>query len=109
MTAVVDFVAADRVAHLGVETVFAVTDASKMTGGDGLERFRRLVLDRTGVSFCTRLHFGRALDGETEYCLRLAYSGVSSAQIEQCLGKIKAFIAAAWPTSPQGTSEERRR
>ena len=72
-----------------------VTGAVKMTGGGGLERFRRLVLDRTGVSFCTRHHFGRALDGETEHYLRLAYSGVSTAQIEQGLGKLKAFIAAS--------------
>ena len=72
-----------------------VTGAVKMTGCGDLERFRRLVLDRTGVSFCTRLHFGRALDGETEYYLRLAYSGVSTAQIEQGLGKLKAFIAAS--------------
>jgi aspartate/methionine/tyrosine aminotransferase len=72
-----------------------VTGAVEMTGCDGLESFRRLVLDRTGVSFCTRLHFGRALDGETGHYLRLAYSGVSTAQIEQGLGKLKAFIATA--------------
>ena len=72
-----------------------VTGAVEMTGCDGVESFRRLVLDRTGVSFCTRLHFGRALEGETEHYLRLAYSGVSTAQIEQGLGKLKAFIAAS--------------
>lgn len=72
-----------------------VTGAVKLTGCDGVESFRRLVLDRTGVSFCTRHHFGRALDGETEHYLRLAYSGVSTAQIEQGFGKLKAFIATA--------------
>jgi aspartate/methionine/tyrosine aminotransferase len=86
-----------------------VTGAVKMTGCDGHESFRQLVLDSTGVSFCTRLHFGRALDGETEYYLRLAYSGVSTEQVEQGLGKLKAFIAASRPTSPQGTAEEKRR
>jgi aspartate/methionine/tyrosine aminotransferase len=69
-----------------------VTGAVKLTGCAGHEGFRRLVLDRTGVSFCTRLHFGHALEGEDQYHLRLAYSGVSTAQIQEGLGKLKAFI-----------------
>ncbi len=69
-----------------------VTGAVRLTGCADHESFRRLLLDRTGVSFCTRLHFGLALEGESEYYLRLAYSGVSTAQIEEGLGKLKAFI-----------------
>jgi aspartate/methionine/tyrosine aminotransferase len=69
-----------------------VTDAVRLTGCAGHEDFRRLLLDRTGVSFCTRLHFGKALPGENRYHLRLAYSGVSTAQIEEGLGEFKAFI-----------------
>ena len=69
-----------------------VTGAVKRTGCTDHESFRRLVLERTGVSFCTRLHFGHALEGESEYYLRLAYSGVSTAQIQEGLGKLKAFI-----------------
>jgi aspartate/methionine/tyrosine aminotransferase len=69
-----------------------VTGAVKATGCADHESFRRLVLERTGVSFCTRLHFGHALDGESEYYLRLAYSGVSTAQIQEGLGKLKALI-----------------
>ncbi len=69
-----------------------VTGAVKRTGCADHESFRRLVLDRTGVSFCTRLHFGHALEGEDQYYLRLAYSGVSTAQIQEGLGKLKAFI-----------------
>jgi aspartate/methionine/tyrosine aminotransferase len=69
-----------------------VTGAVRLAGCAGHEDFRRLVLDRTGVSFCTRQHFGKALPGETRYHLRLAYSGVSTAQIEEGLGKFKAFI-----------------
>jgi aspartate/methionine/tyrosine aminotransferase len=69
-----------------------VTGAVKQTGCAGHESFRRLVLERTGVSFCTRLHFGHALEGEDQYYLRLAYSGVSTAQIQEGLGKLKALI-----------------
>ncbi len=69
-----------------------VTGAVRATGCDGHESFRRLVLERTGVSFCTRLHFGHALDGEEQFYLRLAYSGVSVGQIEEGLGKLKALI-----------------
>jgi aspartate/methionine/tyrosine aminotransferase len=69
-----------------------VTGAVKLTGCADHESFRRLVLDQTGVSFCTRLHFGHALEGEDQYYLRLAYSGVSTAQIQEGLGKLKAFI-----------------
>jgi aspartate/methionine/tyrosine aminotransferase len=69
-----------------------VTGAVKITGCADHESFRRLVLDHTGVSFCTRLHFGHALEGEDQYYLRLAYSGVSTAQIQEGLGKLKAFI-----------------
>jgi aspartate/methionine/tyrosine aminotransferase len=69
-----------------------VTGAVKKAGCADHESFRRLVLERTGVSFCTRLHFGHALDGEDQFYLRLAYSGVSTAQIQEGLGKLKALI-----------------
>jgi len=69
-----------------------VTGAVRLTGCAGHEDFRRLLLDKTGVSFCTRLHFGKALPDETRYHLRLAYSVVTTAQIEEGLGKMKAFI-----------------
>ena len=69
-----------------------VTGALKATGCADHESFRRLVLERTGVSFCTRLHFGHALEGESEYYLRLAYSGVGTEQIQEGLGKLRALI-----------------
>ena len=68
-----------------------VTGAVNLMGCDGHESFRKLVLERTGVSFCTRLHFGPARDGE-EYYLRLAYSGVSTSQLQEGLGKLKTLI-----------------
>ena len=74
---------------LGSDFRVAFYDAAK------LDRYKDAVLsvlERTGVSFCTRLHFGHALDGESEYYLRLAYSGVSTAQIQEGLGSLKALI-----------------
>ncbi len=77
-----------------------VTGAVRQTGCTGHEEFRRLLLERTGVSFCTRLHFGKALPGETGYHLRLAYSGVTTAQIEEGLGAFKTFIESTDPPEP---------
>jgi len=44
------------------------------------------------VSFCTRLHFGRPLEGEDNYYIRMAYSGINLPEIKEGLGKLKAFI-----------------
>jgi aspartate aminotransferase len=74
-----------------------VTGAVGLTGCAGHEAFRRLLLDKTGVSFCTKQHFGKAVPGETGYHLRLAYSGVTTAQLEEGLGAFKAFIESAEP------------
>jgi len=46
------------------------------------------------VSFCTRLHFGRALPGEKDAYVRFAYSGISVPQIEEGLGRLKAWAEA---------------
>ncbi len=61
-------------------------------GADGYEGFRRAVLEHTGVSMCTRLHFGPALPGETQRYLRFAYSGLHTDGIREGLEKLKAFI-----------------
>jgi aspartate/methionine/tyrosine aminotransferase len=55
------------------------------------DEFRRAALEQTGVSFCTRLHFGRELPGETERYVRFAYSGIDTALIREGLGKLKAW------------------
>ena len=86
-----------------------ITGAVKKMGCGDHESFRWVILDGAGVSSCTRLHFGDALEGETEYYLRPAYSGVSTSQIVEGLGKLKAFVDAGGPTGPQRTPEEKRR
>jgi aspartate/methionine/tyrosine aminotransferase len=69
-----------------------VTGAMQKTGLTDYDDFRRTVLQQTGVSFCTRLHFGRPLEGEDNYYIRLAYSGIDTPAIKEGLGKLKAFI-----------------
>ncbi len=69
-----------------------VTGAMKKTGLTDYDDFRKTVLQETGVSFCTRLHFGRPLEGEDNFYIRLAYSGIEPPEIKEGLGKFKAFI-----------------
>jgi aspartate/methionine/tyrosine aminotransferase len=69
-----------------------VTAAMKRTGLLDYNRFRQTVLHETGVSFCTRLHFGRPLPGEKEMYVRFAYSGIDIPMIREGLGRLKAFI-----------------
>jgi aspartate/methionine/tyrosine aminotransferase len=69
-----------------------VTGAMKRKGIEEVEEFRRLVLQETGVSFCTRRHFGRPLPGETEQYIRFAYSGIDADQIKEGMDKLEAFL-----------------
>jgi aspartate/methionine/tyrosine aminotransferase len=69
-----------------------VTGAMQKTGLADYDSFRKTVLHETGVSFCTRLHFGRPLEGEDNFYIRLAYSGIDLPEIKEGLGKLKAFI-----------------
>ncbi|MEJ2222229.1 MAG: aminotransferase class I/II-fold pyridoxal phosphate-dependent enzyme [Desulfobacterales bacterium] len=69
-----------------------VTGAMHQKGLADYDDFRRTVLHETGVSFCTRRHFGRPLPGEENFYIRLAYSGIGTAEIKEGLGKFKAVI-----------------
>ncbi len=64
-----------------------VSELMRRKGFAEYEPFRREVLQQTGVSFCTRLHFGRALPGEREKYVRFAYSGIELAAIDEGLGR----------------------
>ena len=68
-----------------------VTALMKRRGFDDYDAFRRDALEATGVSFCTRLHFGRALPGETNRYIRFAYSGIDVPDIRDGLAKLKAY------------------
>ena len=69
-----------------------VTGAMRRKGLFDYEAFRKAILDKTGVSVCTRQHFGTPLPGEESFYLRLAYSGIDRAEIEEGLTKLKAYI-----------------
>lgn len=68
-----------------------VTEIMERKGLTDYEDFRTAALRETGVSFCTRLHFGRALPREKERYIRLAYSGIDVGDIEEGLQAFKAF------------------
>jgi transposase len=58
---------------------------------------RKAALDATGVSFCTRLHFGTPIPGERERYIRLSYSGIGIEGIEEGMGRLRAFVAGEPP------------
>ncbi len=70
-----------------------VTEAMKMNGYDNYETFRKDVLHNTGVSFCTRQHFGKVLPGEKNFYIRFAYSGIDEKEIREGLEKFKKFMS----------------
>jgi aspartate/methionine/tyrosine aminotransferase len=72
-----------------------VTDAMDGLGFTDVSEFADAALRATGVSFCTRRHFGRPLQGETEQYVRFAYSGISVDDIETGVGRLREWIAAA--------------
>jgi aspartate/methionine/tyrosine aminotransferase len=74
-----------------------VSRAMKTLGLDSVEEFRKVILDKTGVSFTTRNHFGTPLPGETQKYIRLAYSGISKEDIVEGLGKMKELIESTSP------------
>ena len=69
-----------------------VTGAMQKTGLTDYNDFRKTVLEETGVSFCTRLHFGRPLEGEDNFYIRMAYSGIDIPEIKEGLARLKKFI-----------------
>ena len=71
-----------------------VTELMKRKGFDDYEKLRKAVLQETGVSFCTRRHFGRPLPGETQRYIRFAYSGIDVDDIKKGLNKFKKWAEA---------------
>ena len=71
-----------------------VTKAMAAKGFAEYEPFRRAALEATGVSFCSRLHFGRPLPDEAERYIRFAYSGINTPDIVEGLARFKQWIEA---------------
>jgi aspartate/methionine/tyrosine aminotransferase len=68
-----------------------VTPVMERKGMTDYDEFRRAALHATGLSFCTRLHFGRALPGETQRYIRFAYSGIDVADIRESMAIFKEW------------------
>lgn len=71
-----------------------ITDVMQKKGFTDYDSLRKAFLHNTGVSVCTRLHFGRALPGEKDFYIRLAYSGIEKPEIIEALGKLKNYIGS---------------
>lgn len=69
-----------------------VTALMEQKGYPDYESFRKDILHNTGVSFCTRLHFGRPFDDEPNKYIRFAYSGISADEIKEGLNKLKTYL-----------------
>ncbi len=61
-------------------------------GLEDYETFRRALLHETGVSVCSRMHFGRPLAGEIQLYIRLAYSGIDLSDIREGLARFRQFV-----------------
>jgi len=69
-----------------------VTEAMANKGFDDYGAFADDILAKTGVSMCTRAHFGRPLEGEDNKYVRFAYSGIDIDRIEEGLGLLKKYL-----------------
>jgi aspartate/methionine/tyrosine aminotransferase len=72
-----------------------VTEVMERMGYKAVGDFASDALYKTGVSFCTREHFGRRLPGEDRQYIRLAYSGIEAADIREGLGRLREWIVTA--------------
>ena len=71
-----------------------VTDTMTAMGIDDLAVFAEKALHNTGMSFCTRRHFGRQQVWETRNYIRLAYSGINATDIAEGLEGMRAWIVS---------------
>ena len=69
-----------------------VGEAMERTGHDDVGEFATAALHATGVSFCTRRHFGRPLPGEDDRFVRFAYSGLGVDAITEGLSALGEWI-----------------
>jgi len=75
--------------------VFAdVSGAMRAKGLADVAGFADRALESTGVSFCTREHFGRPQPGESGNYIRLAFSAISEDDIAEGMGRLAEWIGA---------------
>jgi aspartate/methionine/tyrosine aminotransferase len=66
-----------------------VTELMNTLGHSDVTTFAEAALHQTGVSFCTRRHFGRPQSDEGRHYIRFAYSGITTDDIAEGLGLLK--------------------
>ena len=69
-----------------------VTQTMARTGHDDVAKFATDALHNSGMSFCTRKHFGRPADNEKGNYIRLAYSGINNPQIDKGLARLAEWV-----------------
>jgi aspartate/methionine/tyrosine aminotransferase len=69
-----------------------VTKTLEVAGFSDVAVFAEEALQNTGVSFCTRRHFGTPQPGETEQYARFAYSGIGESDITDGLKGLRSWI-----------------
>ncbi len=72
-----------------------VTHAVARFGFDSVSEFATSALHHTGVSFCTRHHFGTAQPDETQHYIRFAYSGIDVDDITEGIGRLATWVESA--------------
>jgi aspartate aminotransferase len=72
-----------------------VTQAVARFGVDSVSEFATSALHHTGVSFCTRHHFGTAQPDETDHYVRFAYSGIDVGDITEGIGRLATWVESA--------------
>ena len=77
-----------------------ITELYHQIGAQSYEDFRCRVLRETGVSFCTREHFGTPLPNEDRKYIRFAYSGISIPEIEESMNKLLDYFKTSNSFSP---------
>lgn len=69
-----------------------VTETMARTGHDDVAAFATDALHNSGMSFCTRKHFGRPAENEKGNYIRLAYSGINNPQIDKGLARLAEWV-----------------
>lgn len=71
-----------------------VTGVYRRRGYASEAEMRKDALQKTGVSFCSRSHFGKPLPEENRVFIRFAYSGIEVPRIKEGLARLKAYWAS---------------
>ena len=69
-----------------------VNHIMKSKGITNVEELQLGALKNANVSFCTRDHFGRPNNEESDYYIRFAYSGINENDINEGMAKLKNYF-----------------